>query len=54
MEGIDACSGNRLFVRILLKEGFCMLYTRRDVILLIWSVKVLHFEMSIRCRIMLS
>ena len=55
MEGIDACSSNRLFVRILLKEGFCVLYMRRDVVSLIWSeVEVLHFGMSIRYRMMLS
>jgi hypothetical protein len=37
MEGIDTRSSNRLFVRILLKEGFCVLYTHRDVVSLIWS-----------------
>ena len=28
MEGIDTCSSNRLFVRILLKEGFCAVYAQ--------------------------
>jgi hypothetical protein len=47
LEGIDTYNSIRLFVRILLKECFCVLYTRRDVVSLIWNyVEVLHLSIG--------